>query len=68
MSTCKIYIKLNDDNISSIAMSLDSSLDIEHLSGTPNMNYKQTAKKSKMIIPNNIAKSNVDQEEVEKMY
>ena len=56
-----------DGKISSSAMSVDSGLDIEHLSGTPNMNYKQTAKKSKMIIPNNIAKSNVDQEVVEKM-
>lgn len=63
----------NSDDISttgktsSMAMSVDSGLDIEHMSGTPNLNHKQANKKPKMIIPNNLAKSNIDEETVNKM-
>jgi len=52
---------------SSIAMSVDSGLDIEHLSGTPNLSHRHTNKKPKMIIPNNLAKSNIDDETLDKM-
>jgi len=58
----------NTRKTSSTAVSVDSGLDIEHMSGTPSLNHKHGAKKpNKMIIPNNLAKSNIDEEAIDKM-